>query len=244
LLEETGVDATLMLTFDLALSELLPEVFVSTILVGALKARVVMVGADFRFGAKGAGTVDTLRELGVRYGFDVDVIDEVVVATGDTPHRASSTFIRQLLSEGKIADATELLGHLPTIRSVVVRGMQRGRAMGYPTANLSPAIEGFIPSDGVYAAWLTVNGTRYGAAVSIGNNPTFDGVPEKQVEAHVLDQDIELYGETVELSFVEYIRQMVKFAGVEELIVQMTDDERRIRTLLGYPERAGSILTV
>jgi riboflavin kinase/FMN adenylyltransferase len=242
-LAETGLDATLMVAFDRAFSEQSPEQFVERILVGALTARVVMVGADFRFGVRGSGTVATLTELGARHGFEVQLIEDVLAPLdAGTPgsRRASSTWIRELLAAGDIGEAARVLGHEPTIRSVVVRGAQRGREMGYPTANLSPDIEGFVPRDGVYAAWLTADGVRYGAAVSIGNNPTFEGVPEKQVEAHVLDESLDLYGTTVELSFVEYIRPMTAFDGMASLVVQMTLDEARIREILGYRPKASA----
>jgi len=237
-LSETGLDATVMLEFDKAFSEQAPEAFVESILVDALNARVVLVGSDFRFGAKGAGTVDTLRELGARHGFEVTLIDDVVATA--TERRASSTWVRELLSTGDVAAAADLLGHLPTIRAVVVHGVQRGRELGYPTANLAPAIEGFIPADGVYAAWFTVDGERYGAAVSIGNNPTFDGVPDKQVEAHVLDASLDLYDKSVEVSFVKFIRGMQKFSGMDALSAQMAKDEEGIRELLGYPPKGSS----
>jgi len=235
-LSETGLDATVMLEFDKAFSEQSPEAFVESILVNALHARVVLVGSDFRFGAKGAGTVDLLIDLGAKHGFEVTLIEDVV-ATG-TERRASSTWVRELLSAGEVAQASDLLGHLPTIRAVVVHGVQRGRELGYPTANLAPAIEGFIPADGVYAAWFTVDGEKHGAAVSIGNNPTFDGVPDKQVEAHVLDATLDLYDKSVEVSFVKFIRGMQKFSGMEALAVQMAKDEEVIRDLLGYPPKS------
>ena len=235
-LSETGLDATVMLEFDKAFSEQSPEAFVESILVNALHARVVLVGSDFRFGAKGAGTVDLLIDLGAKHGFEVTLIEDVV-ATG-TERRASSTWVRELLSAGEVAQASDLLGHLPTIRAVVVHGVQRGRELGYPTANLAPAIEGFIPADGVYAAWFTVDGEKHGAAVSIGNNPTFDGVPDKQVEAHVLDANLDLYDKSVEVSFVKFIRGMQKFSGMEALAVQMAKDEEVIRDLLGYPPKS------
>jgi len=234
-LSETGLDATVMLEFDKAFSEQSPESFVESILVNALHARVVLVGSDFRFGAKGAGTVDTLRELGKRYDFEVTLIEDVVATA--TERRASSTWVRELLTAGSVDEAADLLGHLPTIRAVVVHGVQRGRELGYPTANLAPAIEGFIPADGVYAAWFTVDGERHGAAVSIGNNPTFDGVPDKQVEAHVLDASLDLYDKSVEVSFVKYIRGMQKFSGMDALSEQMAIDEEVIRGLLGYPPK-------
>ena len=230
LLAEVGPDATLMLTFDHALADQSAEDFVQHVLVETLDTGVVLVGADFRFGAGGKGTVDLLRTLGADAGFEVIVLDDV---SPDGSRRVSSTWIRELLDRGEVTEAATLLGHLPTIRSVVVHGLQRGRTLGYPTANLAPSIEGFVPADGVYAAWLTAAGIRYPAAVSIGNNPTFEGVPEKQVEAHALDQSIDLYDQVVEVSFVEYVRGMRKFSGAEALAEQMAADEVRVREILG-----------
>jgi riboflavin kinase/FMN adenylyltransferase len=229
LLASAGVEATLMLAFDLAFSSQAPEKFVTDVLVDALHARVVFVGSDFRFGAKGAGDVSLLERLGREYDFEVSRIDEVTV--GGT-RRASSTWIRELLETGDVKTATELLERLPSIRSTVVHGEQRGRELGYPTANLSPDLEGLIPADGVYAAYATVGGARYPAAVSIGNNPTFVGVPQKQVEAHLLDQNLDLYGEPIEVQFVDYIRPMNKFSSVDALVEQMHHDEQSIRAVL------------
>ncbi len=234
LLAGAGVEATLTLTFDKAFSEITPEQFIQSVLVNALNAAVVLVGSDFRFGAKGAGDVALLQRVGESAGFEVIVIDDV--APGGV-RRASSTWVRELLAEGRVDEAADLLGTLPTIRSIVVHGEQRGRLLGYPTANLSPDVEGYIPADGVYAAWLTVDGERYPAAVSIGNNPTFEGVPEKQVEAHAIDQKLDLYDRQVEVSFVKYIRGMRKFSGMEALADQMGADEQQIRAILGVAPR-------
>lgn len=234
LLEAAGVDATLVLTFDESVSSQAPEDFVQHTLVDALKARVVLVGSDFRFGLRGAGTVELLQELGAVHGFDVLVIDDIC---RDGDRRVSSTWIRELLASGDVEQAATLLGGYPTVRSVVIGGERRGRELGYPTANLDPRIEGFIPADGVYAAWLVVDSVPYGAAVSIGNNPTFEGVPARQVEAHALDQSFDLYGKTVEVRFVKYIRGMRKFSGVDALVAQMAADEAEIRTVLGVPPR-------
>lgn len=228
LLAESGLDATLMLDFDTARSEQSPEDFVREVLVGALHARVLMVGSDFRFGAKGAGTVELLRKLGTTYGFDVELVDDVT--SGE--RRASSTWIRELLSTGQIAEAARLLGRPPAIRATVVGGHQRGRSMGYPTANLSRDVEGLIPVDGVYAAHIVIDGDRFGAAVSIGINPTFGDVEETIVEAHVLDQNLDLYGKQVQLEFVEYIRPMQKFTDADALVAQMRTDEKNIRSIL------------
>ncbi|PRY69652.1 riboflavin kinase/FMN adenylyltransferase [Glaciihabitans tibetensis] len=230
LLDSLGLDATLVLTFDQALSELDPGQFVRSILVNALHARLVLVGSDFRFGAGGAGDVALLRSLGAQLGFEVRLVEDVRAAEG---RRASSTWVRELLAAGRVSEAGELLGYAPCVRSVVVHGEKRGRELGYPTANLAPDLEGLVPADGVYAAWATVGEDRFAAAVSVGNNPTFDGVPEKRVEAHLLDQDLDLYGRTIEVAFVEYVRGMVKYTTVEDLIVQMGKDSDRVRAILG-----------
>ncbi|MFC6357336.1 bifunctional riboflavin kinase/FAD synthetase [Luethyella okanaganae] len=229
LLAETGVDATLVLAFDEALSSLPPVDFVEGILVRSLHARHVLVGADFRFGARGAGTVETLRTLGERHGFVVHVIDDV---RPDDARRVSSTWIRELLDAGDVVAAANLLGHVPAVRGVVVHGAARGRQLGYPTANLSPQSEGLIPADGVYAGWLVDGGVRYPAAVSVGNNPTFEDVPQKQVEAYVLDEDLDLYDHLVAVEFAERIRGMAAFSGIEPLVEQIRDDVERVRGIL------------
>jgi riboflavin kinase/FMN adenylyltransferase len=234
-LSSTGVDATLVLTFDRALSEVSAEDFVATVLAGALHTRVILVGADFRFGARGAGDVDLLRSLGERHGFEVIVIDDIELEAG---RRISSTFVRELLAGGRVAEAGRILTALHSVRGIVVLGQQRGRELGYPTANLERVPEGFIPADGVYAAWLVIDGTRFAAAVSIGNNPTFEGVAEKQVEAHALDQDFDIYGKRVEIEFVEFIRGMVKFSSIDSLVAEMRRDEENVRTILGMPAKA------
>ncbi|MCA0215780.1 MAG: bifunctional riboflavin kinase/FAD synthetase [Actinobacteria bacterium] len=235
LLAATDPDATLVLTFDRSLADETPEEFVRAVLVESLKAAVVLVGADFRFGAKGAGSVETLIELGAAHGFEVLIVDDVTAVDG---RRMSSSWIRELLSEGRVAEAARLLGAPHTISGTVVHGHQRGRELGYPTANLSREVDGFVPADGVYAAWLTARDIRYPAAVSIGNNPTFEGIVDRQIEAHAIDAAFDIYDEVVEVSFVEYIRGMRKFPGPDELAVQMGADEDQIRVILGVPPKA------
>ena len=218
-----------MLRFDRAFSAQSPEQFVQNILVDTLHARIVFVGADFRFGARGAGNVALLQQLGDSLGFRVNVVDAM---SFDGTHRVSATGIRQLLAGGDVAAAARLLGRPHAVRGLVIHGEQRGRTLGFPTANLSPRLEGFIPADGVYAGWLTVDGERLPAAISVGNNPTFDGVPDRQVEAHVLDRDLDLYDTTVEVSFVSRIRGMEKFDGVDALVAQIGRDVLQVRALL------------
>ncbi|MBD8584670.1 bifunctional riboflavin kinase/FAD synthetase [Frigoribacterium sp. CFBP 13729] len=230
LLEAAGVAATLMLTFDDELRSLTPAQFVDRILVGALHARVVFVGDDFRFGVRGSGTVDTLRELGAERGLEVVSIDDVRLGGG---RRASSTWIRELLEAGDVARAGELLGREPAVRGIVVHGEQRGRELGFPTANLAPDSEGYVPADGVYAARVLVGDTTYPAAVSVGHNPTFDGVPEKQVEAHLLDVSMDLYGQELTVMFVDWVRGNVAFEGIDALIEHIRADVVRTREVLG-----------
>lgn len=236
-LADAGVDATLLVHFDHEFSELTAAEFMQQILVDSLHAAVLLVGTDFRFGHGGEGTVETLRDFGRLHGIDVMVIDDVA---REGSRRVSSTAVRELILQGKVAEAGELLGALHSIRGTVVHGAQRGRTLGYPTANLSPTLEGLVPADGVYAAWMTVGGVRYPSAVSVGNNPTFDGVPAKQVEAHALDADVDLYDRVAEISFVEFVRGMRKFDGVEALSVQMADDEGLVRSMLGVAPKASN----
>lgn len=229
LIADAGVDTTLFLAFDEALSSMTPREFVKSVLHDACGTAVVMVGQDFRFGVNGSGTIDTLRQLGAEFGFDVDLIPEV--KPGE-PRKVSSTWIRELLAEGDVLRAGEFLGRPPSVRGEVVHGAARGRELGFPTANLSPESEGMIPADGVYAGWLTDGEHRYPAAISVGSNPTFDGVPPKQVEAFVLDEELDLYGHIVDVAFVARIRGQVRYSGIDPLIAQMNADVEGVRAIL------------
>ncbi|NRG39748.1 bifunctional riboflavin kinase/FAD synthetase [Rathayibacter sp. VKM Ac-2835] len=236
LLAGTGIDATLLLAFDAQFRSLTAEEFVRQVLIDALEARVVLVGSDFRFGAHGAGDVAMLRALGETHGFEVELIDDVRPEHG---RRVSSTWIRELLAEGDVEHATWLLGHEPVVRGVVVHGAKRGRELGFPTANLSPESQGLIPADGVYAGRFVTEGRSYPAAISVGSNPTFVGVPPKQVEAYLLDETIDLYDRVVDVAFVSRIRGQVAYEGVEPLIRQMNDDVEKVRAILGAEPPAG-----
>jgi riboflavin kinase/FMN adenylyltransferase len=229
-LEQEGVNAVAMIPFDAEFASLSPEQFVSDILVDALRAGYVIVGSDYRFGAGGAGNVDTLRALGVKYGFEVDVIEDVL---GDAGTRVSSTMVREALVEGDVTHATELLGRFPRVTGIVVRGDARGREIGFPTANIGGEIEGFVPADGVYAGWLVRDDMTYPSAISIGTNPTFEGVRERRVEAYVMDHTLDLYGARVHIDFVKYLRSTLKFESVDELIAQMNVDVADARDVLG-----------
>jgi riboflavin kinase/FMN adenylyltransferase len=228
LLAENGIDATLTLTFDEALAEMSPAEFVETILVKTLKAKIVVVGEGFRFGHKGAGNVEVLRELGSRFGFRVFVIPQVTV--GGEP--VSTTRIRTLLDEGKVVAAAALLGRNHITTGIIEHGLKIGRTIGFPTANMSRDCEGFLPLDGVYAGWLYVDDQKLPAAHSVGINETFQAVP-RLVESFVLDRkDLDLYDKTVTLEYVEFIRPAAKFDGVESLVAEINRDIEKIRKVL------------
>ena len=233
LLGELGLDATLVLTFDEELAARSAEDFVVDILVGALKVSTVLVGQDFRFGRGGAGTPALLRELGPAHGFSVEVVDDVYLP--GSSRRVSSTWIRELLIDGDVTEAARVLGRHPDVRGEVVHGLKRGRELGFPTANLSTIVDAFVPADGVYAGWLIDHdtGIRHPSAISVGTNPTFDDVLERQVEAHVLDEtSLDLYGHDVTVEFVERLRGMVAYEGIDKLSAQIAVDVADARRVL------------
>jgi riboflavin kinase/FMN adenylyltransferase len=231
LLHEAGVDAVMVLRFDRALASWSPEQFVQRVLVDALRARAVVVGENFRFGAKAAGTTATLTDLGGRHGFEVQAL-----GIAGAEHPWSSSAVRQALAEGDVAGAARVLGRDHSVRGVVVEGDRRGRELGFPTANVPTDPVTAVPLDGVYAGWLRrldEPGSRpLPAAISVGTNPTFDGV-EHRVESYVLDRtDLELYGAEVEVSFVERLRGQERYDSVEALVEQMQLDVDKARTIL------------
>ncbi|PID85182.1 MAG: bifunctional riboflavin kinase/FMN adenylyltransferase [Chloroflexi bacterium] len=232
----TGVDATFVIHYDASVYMLSAEEFVSHFLVDALGVKEIVVGEDFQFGRNNSGNIDTLRELGRSYGFDVVMVADVEAPEGK---RWSSSWVRQLLASGDVAGAARVLGHLHRIRGTVHHGFKRGRELGFPTANLHTDIEGVIPADGVYAGWLvrSVPGTSAGeflpAAISVGTNPQFEGV-DRTVEAHVLGRaDLQLYDERVAIIFVSRIRDMEVFDSLEALLAQMDEDLRITASILG-----------
>jgi riboflavin kinase / FMN adenylyltransferase len=233
LLGESGIDALLMMEYTLEFAQNTAEEFVKAVIVDALGARAVVVGHDVRFGAGNHGDYSTMQELGRKYGFDVVGIDDA-----GTDRRWSSTWIREELANGNVHNAAEILGRPHRMRGEVVHGAARGRELGFPTANLAANSTGIIPADGVYAGWLVDEAAkRWPAAISVGSNPTFEGV-SRQVEAHVIDRpdedvdDFNLYGQHVVVEFVERLRPMVAYRGVEALVEQMRDDVAHSRAVL------------
>ncbi|MFD1832945.1 MULTISPECIES: bifunctional riboflavin kinase/FAD synthetase [Streptomyces] len=232
LMAELGVDAVLVLPFTEEFSRLSPAEFVVKVLVDRLRARTVVEGPNFRFGHRAAGTVETLVELGRTYDYDVMVVDlfERGEAGGGEPF--SSTLTRRLVAEGDVRGAAEVLGRPHRVEGVVVRGAQRGRELGYPTANVETLPHTAVPADGVYAGWLVVAGESMPAAISVGTNPQFDGT-ERTVEAYAIDRvGLDLYGLHAAVDFLAYIRGQEKFATLEELLERMAEDVRIAREML------------
>ncbi|MET1036298.1 MAG: bifunctional riboflavin kinase/FAD synthetase [Arthrobacter sp.] len=232
-LAESGVDALLMIHYTLEFAQATAEQFVKEVFVDRLGARAVVIGHDVRFGRDNEGDFDTMVELGRLHGFEVLGIDDI-----GEDRRWSSTWIREALVNGDVHTARDILGRPHRMRGEVVHGAARGRALGFPTANLSTDASGIIPADGVYAGWLVDEAeVRWPAAISVGSNPTFEGV-SRQVEAHVIDrpteavEDFDLYGQQVVVEFVARLRPMVAYRGVEALIEQMRDDVEHSRAIL------------
>ncbi len=234
LLAGLGVAAVCVLPFTLEFSQLKPDEFVRAVLVDRLHAAGVVVGENFRFGHKAAGDVALLAELGEKYDFSAEGVP-LLTEDGVT---ISSTRIRAMLAAGDVRGAAYDLGRPHRVEGVVVRGRQRGRALGFPTANLESPTHTAIPADGVYAGWLASLDSdgretqRWPAAISVGTNPTFDD-RERTVEAYALDRDdLDLYGAHVAVDFAERLRETLKFGSVDELVAAMRDDVDQARHLL------------
>jgi riboflavin kinase/FMN adenylyltransferase len=228
-LAAAGADAVLVVPFTAQLAATTAEQAVRAVVADGLHAQVVVVGADFRFGSGAAGDVSFMRAMGSKHGF---IVDAVELQTDDVD-RFSSTRVRELLALGDVAGAARILGRPYAVTGPVVRGEQRGRDLGFPTANVELPEELASPLDGVYAGWLVDGADRYPAAISVGDNPTFLGASHR-VEAYVLDRsDLDLYGKKVSIEFVDWIRDMVPFDGLEALIEAMKGDVEATRGVLG-----------
>ena len=229
IIEAAGAEVLLELEFNHELASKSPEQFVKEILVDALHAQVVLVGEGFRFGNQGSGDTELLRTLGQQYGFSVSVIQPIEI-DGKT---VSTTRVRDLLDEGDVASVAKLLGRVHVAVGIVEHGLKIGRKIGFPTANLSRDAEGYLPLDGVYSGWLVSEGIRYPAAHSVGINETFQAVP-RLVESHVLDEtELDLYDKVVTLEFVDFVRPVAKFDGVDSLVAQINLDLEVVRQQLG-----------
>lgn len=228
LVADLGADVFLVLPFTPELSQLPPESFVHDVLVDRLHVADVVVGPNFRFGHRAAGTVDLLTELGSRFGFTTTTLDLV----GEGEVTVSSTYVRACVAAGDVRAATEALGRPHRIDGFVVHGEGRGGSqLGYPTANLDPEPFSAIPADGIYAGYFLLGNRRSPAAISIGTNPTFSG-QVRTVEAFVLDEGGNFYGRPIALEFIERLRDMERFDSEGALIEQIGRDVQRTREIL------------
>ena len=234
LLSRTGVDATVVITFDEAQSQEAPLAFAQRVLVDCLATSVVVVGDDFHFGRGRDGNVGTLRELGaVR---DFEVLPMSLIGRSDGPDEPiSSTAIRRAMAGGQVELAALLLGHPFEARGVVVQGDQRGRLLGFPTANVEVPIAICVPADGVYAGWYyRPDGSRHACAINLGRRPTFyEHAEHSLLAAHLLDFAGDLYGEAARVEFTHFLRSERKFDGIDALIGQLKNDIDHARGVLG-----------
>ncbi|MFG2943380.1 bifunctional riboflavin kinase/FAD synthetase [Streptomyces sp. NPDC048282] len=232
LMADLGVDAVLILPFTTEFSKLSAADFVVKVLVDKLRAKAVVEGPNFRFGHKAAGNVEFLIEQGKVYDFEVEVVDLFVRGEAGGGEPFSSTLTRRLVAEGDMAGAREILGRPHRVEGVVVRGAQRGRELGFPTANVETLPHTAIPADGVYAGYLHAQGEIMPAAISVGTNPQFDGT-ERTVEAYAIDRvGLDLYGLHVAVDFLAYVRGQAKFDSLDALLEQMAEDVKRCRELV------------
>jgi riboflavin kinase/FMN adenylyltransferase len=226
LLAHAGAEHVVVFTFDKAFSQQSAETFIQR-LVAAGDVQRIVVGPDFQFGHGREGAVPALRALGERHGFAVTVVEPIALGGAVV----SSTRIRQALREGDLATAQALLGRPYAVTGTIVRGEQRGRALGFPTINVAPPPDKLLPHDGIYATWVTMGGERYRAASSLGVRPTFGGGPRK-LEAYILDFDRDVYGQDATVAFIERLRDEVRFDSAEELAAQITRDVEQTRRAL------------
>lgn len=233
LLAATGVDATAVIRFDDHQAAEPPEEFVQRVLVGALAVRTVVVGEDFHFGRRREGNVTLLRRLGMEFDFDVHPLDLLERNDGvDEP--VSSTAVRRALAGGQVELATAMLGRPFEARGPVVQGDQRGRLLGFPTANVEVPNRVCLPADGVYAGWYErPSGERHPCAINLGRRPTFYAHADSSLlEAHLLDFTDDLYDEQAKVQFTHFLRSERKFDGIDALITQLKLDIEHSRSAL------------
>ena len=225
LLQQTGIDATLIVEFNRERSTEDPAWFVKRVLVDALRAQVVVVGEDFHFGFNRGGNVAMLRELGKQFDFQVEPV-KLIARPDGVEEPVSSTSIRRALAGGQVETATNLLGRAYEVRGVVVNGDKRGRIIGFPTANVEVPNAMCLPADGVYAGKFQCDdGSVHACAINLGRRPTFfEHADHSLLEAHLLDFDGDLYGQKVSVTFEHFLRSERKFDGLEAIKTQLQLD--------------------
>jgi riboflavin kinase/FMN adenylyltransferase len=233
LLQQTGIDATLIVEFNRERSTEDPALFVKRVLVDTLRARVVVVGEDFHFGFNRGGNVAMLRELGKQFDFQVEPV-KLIARPDGVEEPVSSTSIRRALAGGQVEIATNLLGRAYEMRGVVVNGDKRGRSIGFPTANVEAPNAMCLPADGVYAGRFRCDdGSVHACAINLGRRPTFfEHADHSLLEAHLLDFSGDLYGQKVSVTFEHFLRSERKFDGLEAIKTQLQLDVAAARLAL------------
>ena len=225
-----AIGALIVLNFDDHMRHMSPEEFVRAVLVDGLGCVHVVVGANFRFGHQQAGTIETLTDLGARFGFGVTIYALQMDGSNEV---VSSSLIRKHIADGDMEQVAEELDRPYVLEGTVEHGSSRGRDLGFPTANLAVDEHMILPKLGVYAGWMRWRGDRYPAVVNVGVNPTFGDRNSPIVEAFIVDFDQDLYGETVEIEFTHRLRDELRFTKVNDLVTQMHADVENARGLLG-----------
>jgi riboflavin kinase / FMN adenylyltransferase len=226
-IQNLGVDALIVLTFNKSFSERTPDSFIHEVLVEGLNAQHVVAGYDFKFGHKRAGNCELLLRKGQEGGFDFTAVQ---AQNDDDGGIISSTRVRDFLSNGKPTSAANLLGRAFEIEGEVQHGDERGRTIGFPTANVFLG-DYMRPVNGVYAVRVTINGTTHDGVANLGHRPTFDG-QDVTLEAHLFDFSDDLYGQIVRVALIDYLRPEKKFDGIDDLKAQIGLDSDRAREIL------------
>jgi riboflavin kinase/FMN adenylyltransferase len=228
LIQAQGIENTVIAQFDSEMARATPEEFVREILVDSLRAKWVVAGFNYTFGWKAKGNAETLKDLGEKYGFSVEISNPVVV--DGTP--VSSTRIRSSLAKGDVEEASIMLGRPFSIKGKIIKGESRGKSLGYPTINMDVPHGIALPKRGVYAARVYVKGCMFAAVTNVGVRPTFSG-ENMSVETYIIGFEGDLYGETLRVFFAKRLRDEIKFSSGEALSYQISQDVERTKELLG-----------
>jgi riboflavin kinase/FMN adenylyltransferase len=231
-LESRGIDLVVLLPFNRKVADTTARAFMGSVSTH-LRVRELWVGPDFALGRNREGDVPRLRELGREFGYEVHVVEPVLLGT----EPISSSRIRALLGEGRIAEATRLLGRYPSVSGEVIVGARRGRRLGFPTANLEVRPERAVPADGVYAVFAQLGTQRYPAVANVGVRPTFDN-GQRTVEVYIFDFDEDIYGCDLVVEFVARLRDELRFERVDDLVEQMGRDSTLALEILDDEARA------
>ncbi len=224
LIEGFGIDYLIDIPFDKAMTQISAEQFIVKILKDKIHAKKIVVGHDFTFARNKEGTVDVLREIGHEYGIEVEIVQPIKI----NGIRVSSTFIRELISEGRVDEIPQYLGTPYVIEGEIIHGKANGRKMGYPTANISLKDQIINPKNGIYASRVIIDGKKYFGATNVGMNPTVNG-KYLSIETNILDFDEDIYGKRVRIEFLEKIRDEKKFESLDELRKQLDLDTGFVR---------------